>query len=164
MKQLIYIATTVVILTGCMGNDATFRQREWYKQFENKPLTIKEKDYIKQLEKKGYFKVDIQPPTIGVDATNMSIYSIKLHSNIQYTNKNVDSIKNIHYEFAKELFKGIIEDSILFEIHDISVKLTLNRNNHNYSFYNYYIKKQLEQDLGFKVIKEKNGKYKRVKL
>lgn len=162
MKQLIYFLTTVSVFTSCMGNQTTIEQNN----VEVKPLTLKEKGYIKQLEKNGYFKIDMQPPIIGEDAYGSSRYHITINKLFKQTKNNFDSIKLINYEIAKELINDVLEDSIIYDLGDLNVILNAeNRSNKNVcQFYETYYKKQLEKDLGFKVIKVKGGKYKRVEI
>lgn len=165
MKYIAILLVLNALLISCMTNDATVRQTVYYKQFENKPLTEKEKSYIKLLESKGYNKIDIQPPTIGVDFSGSSLYSVTLNSQIRHTNENVDSIRNINYEIAKELYKNVIEDSIVFDISNISVTLTIRNSfekDSEETLNGYYSKSQLAKDLNFKVIKNGDGTFSRV--
>lgn len=167
MKYTAIILGLFFLLISCMSNDASIRQTEWYASFQNKPLTEKEKDYIKQLESQGYSKIDIQPPTIGVDFSGSSYYSVSLsNSQIRYTGDNADSLKSISHEIALELYKEIIEDSILFDISKIYISLTIKdglKKGWERKFEDIFLKKELAKELGFKVIKS-GSIYDRIKL
>lgn len=166
MKYLLIIALAFS-LDACMSNEASIQQAAWYESFKNKPLTEKEKSYIKQLEDRGYSKIDIQPPTIGVDFSGSSYYSVTIHSKIVYTGKNADSIHDLNHGFARELYDHIIEDSILFDISTISVSLITGdgfNKNQVKEISNSYTKKRLSKESGFRVMKKEDGTFERVKL
>lgn len=161
------IATIIMlILVQCISNEASVKQAEWYKSFENKPLTEREKNYIIQLQTNGYTEINIQPPTIGVDAYGSSRYCISICTQLSFNNEKFDSIKKINLEIAKALYKDVIEDSILFDISAIAVNVIVrnNINNSEKEIYNSFYKKQLERDLKFKVVKKGKDSYKRVQL
>ena len=162
MKYL-FVYLLLFFLIGCMSNQTTIEQNKLPK----KMLTTKEREFIKHLENLGYSKIEIISPTIGDDSPGWSIYHILISTNIKESKNNLDSIRAINYEIAQELYKNVIEDSILFDLGKISVSLEL-KNSYDIGtkkeFYESYNKKQLEQELKFIVIKKNDGSYERSKL
>jgi hypothetical protein len=161
---------TLVLLTflySCIiNNDTTFSEREFYKNTRNKPNTQKEKKYINKLKLNGYSNINIQSPRIGLELSGNSTYHISLNSNLEYNNENFDSITKINYEIAKELYNNVIEDSILFDISNIYVTLLVKSsfNNSEKIIFKSISKKQLENDLNYKIIKKEKVKYEKVTL
>ncbi len=164
MKIKVFILLSMVLYGCVFNNETTLSERELYKKSRNKPITEKEKIYVRQLMSKGYDKIDVQPPRIGDDLSGNSSYHIAFNSNLIYNNDNIDSITKINYEIAKELYENVIEDSILFDISEICVtmKIKSSFDNSEKEKYKSVSKKLLENDLNFKVIRKGKDSYERV--
>ena len=134
------------LLNCCMSNETSKSEAALYERLKNKPLTSKEKETVNHLKKNGYYNVEINSPTIGIDAQGTSFYSIILFSTKMTNQLSNDSIKSIQYETAKHFYSAVIEDSILYDIGEISVTLSLKSRikfGFDIKFYNSYSKKQL---------------------
>lgn len=167
MKPKLIFTLCLFFLSCCISNETSKKEAALYEKLKNKHLTLKEKKIIKQLEKSSYYKIEIHPPTIGVDAQGTSFYSVILFSKMKSNQTPIDSIRRIQYEIAKQFFIAVIEDSILFDIGEISVTLIMksgNSANSNLKFYNSYSKKLLEKDFNFKVIRKEDNTFERVTL
>jgi hypothetical protein len=155
------------LLTCCISNETSRNEAALYERLKNKPLTLKEKETANHLKKSGFYNVEIYPPTIGIDAQGTSFYSIILFSKTRTSQIPTERIKSIQYETAKHFFLDVIEDSILYDIGEISVTLSLRSKikfGSDVKFYNSYSKKQLEKALNFKVIRKDDYTFERVTL
>ena len=79
---------------------------------------------------------------------------------------NADSIREISFQIAKVLVDHVIEDSIIYDCNQINIHLIVLNGQKYWSreFFLPYKKKQLEKELNFKVIKNYDGSYQRVKM
>ena len=167
IRSITLIFLCLFLLTCCISNETSRNEAALYERLKNKPLTLKEKEAANHLKKSGYYKVEINPPSIGIDTQGTSFYSVILFSTKMTNQFSTDSIKSIQYETAKHFYSAVIEDSILYDIGEISVTLSLkSRIEHaaDVKFYNSYSKKQLEKALNFKVIRKDDYTFERVTL
>lgn len=164
MKQKILILSILCVFSACMTNTASKEQTAYFQSFRNKPLTFKEKQFIEKIKELGIDSVDIQPPTIGVDAQGSSSYSIALYSNKGYKHFNHDSLQEIRTEIVYELYRNVIEDSIIYDLGDIILSCYKNKNSKRSEIYDNWAKQYLEEDLGFRVVKKGKDNFSRVKI
>lgn len=152
-------------LSGCY--ESTQETRNWVNSFKRKEYSKREKSFITELNGKGFFDVKIKNPHIGIVSPGLSTYELTTHT-YKFDNKNNlhDSLFILSKNIANQLIIDVIEDSIIYDIGDIAITIFVdfNKNIKNKYFYKSYYKKQLEKDLGIKVIKLKAGKYKRVQI
>lgn len=141
-------------------------QKNYIENLNHPILTLKEEKYIKELEVQGFSDIRIDKPDIGRNILGESEYSISLNCSF-LLNYNQDSIVKICDNIIDELYSKIIEDSIIFDCNIFNIDLFLSKSSiksKKYFTQQHYTKKSLEKWNHFKVMKEKNGKYKRVKI
>jgi hypothetical protein len=152
----------LLTLVSCLSNQTELEARQW----KPNPLTKKEIQYIEELKTKGFDSIVIESQKIGLNAYGLSDYNIYFRSKIKTAKLNADSIRDVNFQIAKELYDHVIEDSIIYDCNfiNISHKVVNGQKYWSRDFYFKYKKKQLEKELKFKVIKNKQGNFERIPI
>lgn len=156
------ISLMFLSLVSCFSNQTEFEVRKWKKN----TLTNKEIQFIAELKRNGYYQIEIDKQIIGQYAYGMSSYGIYFKKKINTAKVNADSIREISFQIAKVLVDHVIEDSIIYDCNEIIIHFTVLNGQKYWSreFFLPYKKKQLEKELNFKVNKNYDGSYQRVKM
>lgn len=153
----------LIILIGCRSN-----QREYLDSLKSPDLTRKEEIFIKKLESEGFYNLKIEVPIIGYSAYGSSTYYIWMTTPFNLTNLNIDSVASVRQSIAKEMYRSVIADSVIYDCREIDI--IFNYPNREVNPYKYeqlsgdIFKDSLEQWCGFQVVKDRKGGYKRVPL
>ena len=162
-KNLIIL---LFMLYGCYATN------DPWEAYPKEKLTQDEKEYIKGLQRQGYGKkIRIEKDLIGQNPEGYSSYYLYIDSIFNFNSRNKDSIYSIQKSLAIKLYAEVIENSRIYDCSDYCIefkfsdekKVTGNIQfyvNHNYCFH----KDSLQKWCGFKVIKDKFKKYKRIKI
>lgn len=124
------------------------------------PLTKKERDFKKELNKRSFSNVEITVPASDMELVNM--YTVTLTSKLKSTPENRKKLDSISGDIANELYKDIIADSILYRTSSIDFVFTLKNPLFEMEFTSRHPIPTLASINGFRVEKIGDHTYKRI--
>jgi hypothetical protein len=157
------IALVVCLLFGCRSS-----HREYLDNLQPIKRTDKELKYIELLKSRGFSNVKLEIQMIGLGAYGTQTYYIKMDTPFDLTIKNADSVIRVRRGIAIEMYKSVVEDSIINDCRDFDVIFRYQKyeiNPYDYSLLSDHIlKDSLATWCGFKVVADGKDRFKRVPM
>lgn len=161
IKKPVYFSFFVIVttLSACMTTEGEPHMGN----LKPSVPTSKERSYVDTLHQKyGLSKVEYDIPIPGYLAKGGSVYYVHTDCPPYANTTNHDSILQLNKAIANELYRSVIEDSMIVELGEINIDFCADRNKSSGNFSVHYTKVDLEVWNGFKVIEMSPHKYKRI--
>ena len=136
--------------------------------YKRRPFTIKENSFISKIKNNGrnvkVYRINYEYRMLDPNCFESFIFDYGVYINNEARTSFVDSnyLKNTSFEYFKELYSYVLEDSVIYSISDYIIEFKKSANNETEGVFKLIISNSEMAKLnGFEVKKSKKGLYRR---